>query len=247
MNKKTIIVFICIFVSALLCAQVLPGETGAAGSAVLLKVDSFREFAKSGFSFDFGVIEEGRAGQSLMRVYLNELGRDTSIAQYREPKKYSRRVVLALGNTFYVYDQGMPAPIRVTPREMLFGQASAGDITRISFSGMYLVESIEEREGKLFLRLKAIPGKGATYDLIDLTASAVDFRPVQADCKGASGIIVKTLKYETFETIGGKELLSGFTITELSTKKTSRVRLGNYSLETLPSSSFAVDALKYVR
>lgn len=227
-------------------AQGLFAESELDGKMILQKVDAYREYSTSGFSFDFGVTEQS-GSKSLMRVSLETGNRDTSLVKYLEPKKYRRRVVLTIKNSFYVFDQGMMSPIRITPREMLFGQASAGDITRIAFSGMYSIESVAKNEGKYELRLKAIPDKGATYDLIDLTVNAADCKPVQANCKGSSGTLMKTIAYEGFRTIEGKELLSGFTITDFSTGDSCKVVLDNFSNETYPSSSFTVEAIKHVR
>jgi putative ABC transport system permease protein len=232
----------------LLFIHSLPGfaqNTVPDGEALLRRVDAYRQFAPAGFSFDF-TVSEGTS-RSLMRVSLDNTDQNNSIAQYREPARYRRRLVLCRGNSFFIYEPGMTAPIRITPREMLFGQAAAGDITRISFSGSYSLEVTEERGEALLLRLKALNGRDATYDFIDLTVNKADYRPINAQCKGASGRVIKTIDYERFETIGGRELLTGFTITDGASKKTSIVVLSNFSAETLPSSSFTVEGIRFVR
>ncbi len=216
------------------------------GKATLARIDAYREFAKAGFSFDFS-LEDGKAVSSVMRVYLDGDNRETSIAKYALPKKYASRVVLTVKNAFFIFDRGMPAPVRITPREMLFGQASAGDITRISFSGMYSVESQTQKGSELVISLKAIPDKGATYDMIDLRVDGVTFKPIAATCKGASGTAIKTIAYESFTVFSGKELLSAFSITDCANGETSKVRLDNFRGETLPPSSFTLEAIKYVR
>ncbi|HHU36866.1 MAG TPA: outer membrane lipoprotein-sorting protein [Treponema sp.] len=216
------------------------------GKAILKKVDSFRQFSSSGFSFDFAVTENNGT-KSLMRVSLSNENKDTSIVRYMEPKKYRRRIVLTLQNSFFIYDQGMMSPIRITPREMLFGQASAGDITRIAFAGMYSIENIEKTDAVYHLELKGLPNAGATYDLIDLTVNATDGKPIQADCKGSSGRLMKTIIYDGFRNIQGKDLLTAFTIKDSSTGETSTVLLDNFSTDTYPDSSFTVEAIKHVR
>lgn len=215
-----------------------------AASAVLAKVDSYREFAKGGFSFDFALVDE-KGASSVMRVFLDGTGRDSSLARYLEPKKYARRVVLTVGNAFYVCDRGMASPVRITPREMLFGQASAGDITRIVFSGLYSVESSERAGDEIALRLRAIPDKGATYEIVDLRVRAESCKPVAAVCRGPSGSAIKEITYDRFDPVGGKELLSEFTITDSVSGKSSKVTLGNFDRESLSPSSFTVEAMKY--
>jgi outer membrane lipoprotein-sorting protein len=247
MNRK---IKNCICLAAFIVAGALvcsAQETDPDGATILARVDAYRAFSDTGFSFDFALSEEG-GGKSLMRVYLDSANRDNnSIAQYLEPRRYNRRVVLSLGHSFYIYDQGMMAPIRITPREMLFGQAAAGDITRISFTVSYSVEQIQRNGDQLVLHLKAKPDKDATYDLIELRVNAAAYKPLQAECKGASGTVIKLITYTQFERINGRELLTGFTITDSATGKVSTIGLGNFRQDTLPSSGFSVEALKNVR
>lgn len=245
-KKKRLILAVAAVCIGCVGTRGLAAQTGLDGATILRKADAYREFSKSGFSFDFRVTESN-GERSLMRVFLDSAGRDTSLVKYLEPRKYRRRVVLTVKNSFFVYDQGMMSPIRITPREMLFGQASAGDITRIAFSGMYSIESIAEGEGAYELRLKAMPDKGATYDLIDLTVASADCKPVRALCRASSGTLMKTITYDGFTAIGGRELLSSFTITDSANGDSCKVVLGNFSDATYPSSSFTVAAIKYVR
>jgi hypothetical protein len=222
-------------------------DAGPDGAELLARVDAYREFSTTGFSFDFTVTGE-KGDRSVMRVYLDSANRNNnSIAKYLEPRRYNRRAALALGNSFYIYDQGMMAPVRITPREMLFGQAAAGDITRISFSFSYTVELAERKGEQLLLHLKALPDRGATYDLVDLAVSFADYRPLRAECKGASGTVMKVIEYTGFERINGRELLTAFVITDSATKNVSVIGLGNFRSDTLLSSSFSVEALKNVR
>jgi hypothetical protein len=247
MNKyESIRKIACAAVLAIVVAGSLHAQSLPDGKEILTKVDAYREYASSGFAFDFTLTEAGGA-RSVMRVSLAEDNRNISLAKYTEPKKYARRVVLTVKNAFFIYDRGMAAPVRITPREMMFGQASAGDITRITFSGMYSVESAERRDGEIALSLKAIPDKGATYDLIDLRVNGSTYKPILAECKGASGTAIKTIAYDAFEMVQGKELLTAFRITDCATGKTSEVRLGNFGPVTLPPSSFTVEAMKYAQ
>jgi hypothetical protein len=236
--------FLAVTGFAIFLAAGLHAEDSASG--ILAKVDSYREFAKGGFSFDFTLVDE-KGAASVMRVYLNGEGRDSSLGRYREPKKYARRVVLTVGNAFYVCDRGMASPIRITPREMLFGQASAGDITRIVYSGLYTVESSGRKGDELALRLRAIPDKGATYELVDLRVKPESGKPIAAVCRGTSGSAIKEISYDRYAVVGGKELLSEFTITDSVSGKSSKVSLGNFDRETLAPSDFTVEAMKYAK
>jgi hypothetical protein len=244
-KRKTILLRLALTAGLFLVGRLSFGESPA--SAILEKTDAFRSFKSGGFSFDFTVREEGSAQDSVMRIYIKAGASDTALCRYREPASSRGRSVLVIGHTFWLFDQGMATPLRVTPRQMLSGQASAGDVTRITFSDMYSVENSEKLPGRMLLHLKAVPGRGATYDKVDLLVEERDGRPVSAACRGASGSLMKTIDYLAFDDTGGRELLASFRIKDEASGKFSMITLSNYGAETLADSKFQVQALKYLR
>jgi hypothetical protein len=217
----------------------------------LAKVDAFRSLGGSGYSYDFATLEDGGVA-SLMRVSVrlggpaSPGGMEAALVKYLEPARQRGRAVLVRGNAFWIYEPGMKNAMRISPRQLLFGQASAGDVSRISFSSMYELTGSEAAEGGFRLSLKARPGAGATYDLVDLRTGA-DYRPLRAECRGASGALMKTIIYDTYEAIGDRTLLTGFEIRDEVDGKTTKVSLGKFDRVLPPESAFAVSALKYYR
>jgi outer membrane lipoprotein-sorting protein len=210
--------------------------------AILTKADSYRLFADGGFSYDFWSADaEGE--ESLMRVSVRLEGEESALVRYLEPVGQRGRAVLVRGNTFWFYETGMKSALRISPRQILFGQASAGDVSRISFRTMYSVEEVGEKDGAVFIKLKAKTGAGATYDLVDLKTDS-NYRPIEAVCKGNSGTLMKTIRYEKYEKVGDKLLLTEFSIVDEIHQKTQRVKLSRYSLELPPVSAFSVQALR---
>jgi hypothetical protein len=237
-----------LLLSLLLGAPRLLAE--AAGPDILAKVDAFRSFGGSGYSYDFATVEDGGEA-SLMRVAVRlgspgTKGVEAALVKYLEPVKSRGRAVLVRGNAFWLYEPGMKTAIRISPRQLLFGQASAGDVSRISFSSMYALKSSEAIDGGYRLRLEARPGSGATYELVELRTAA-DFRPASAACMGANGLLMKTILYEGYEEIRGRQLLTAFTIRNEIDGKTTKVSLGKFDASIPAESSFAVQALKYLR
>jgi outer membrane lipoprotein-sorting protein len=208
----------------------------------LAAVDSYRAFDEAGFSYDFA--SSGEEGESLMRVAVRTRGEEAALVRYLEPAKQRGRLVLVRGNSFWLLDKDMKQPIRISPRQLLFGQASAGDISRISFRTMYSVQGRERSGGGIVLRLAAKSGAGATYERVDLRTDS-GFRPVEAACMGRSGVLIKTIRYEKYERIGGRELLTEFTIVDAVSGKKESVRLSNFDSATPPDSAFAVQALRF--
>jgi hypothetical protein len=220
--------------------------TSEIASAMLEKVDSYRSFGGSGFSYDFATSEDG-SESSLMRVFVHSRGTESVLVKYVEPIKERGRTLFLRGNAFWLYEPGMKNAIRVSPRQLLFGQASAGDISRISFRAMYDIESVlGAKGGGQSFKLKAKANVGATYDLVELRTDA-EMRPQVAECRGSSGTLIKTIRYTGYESIDGKQLLTAFTISDAICGKTTAVHLSNFSSEIPAESAFSIQALKYNR
>ncbi len=216
----------------------LPAEE----SVELAKADSYRLFAEGGFSYDFWT-EDAAGETSLMRVSVRLDGEESALVRYLEPVGQRGRAVLVKGNTFWFFEPGMKTALRISPRQILFGQASAGDVSRINYRTMYAVSGSGEEDGKRVLKLTAKRGAGATYDAVDLVTDA-DYRPLEARCRGTSGTLMKTIRYEKYESIGGKTLLVEFTLLDEVRKEKQRVKLSRYSPELTPLSAFSVQALR---
>lgn len=226
----------------LLAPAMLPAQSE---DPSLVKVDSFRAFNDSGFSYDFSTkADDGQT--SLMRVSVRLKGDEAALVRYLEPSKQRGQSVLVRGNAFWLYEPGMKSALRISPRQILFGQASAGDISRISFRTMYSVVSRSETDGSSILSLKAKPGANATYDLVDLYVDA-NFRPVKAACKGRSGTLMKTIRYDAYERIADKELLTEFVLVDEINKKSERMKLSNFDPSIPPDADFSIQALSFAK
>jgi hypothetical protein len=227
-----------------LCAAAPSARAQAApeGVRALERIDSFRSFDGSGFSFDFAT--EGSEGSGLMRVSVRTKGEEAALVRCLEPAKRRGRLVLVRGDAFWILDAGMKKPLRISPRQLLLGQASAGDITRISYARMYEVVGESEAPGGLAFELAARKDAEATYDRVSLRVDS-SLRPIEAACKGRSGALIKTIRYETYETIGGKELLTGFSIVDAASGEIERVRLSNFDRSVPPDSAFSVQGLRF--
>jgi len=226
----------------LLIGTAAPAQAGQNGSDILAAVDSYRDYDAGGYSFDFAT--SGSEGSSLMRVSVRTEGDGAALVRYLEPAKDRGRLVLVRGNSFWLLDPGMKKSLRISPRQLIFGQASAGDITRISFGAMYDIAVKSDVPGGVILKLKAKKDAGATYDLVDLRTDEKG-RPIEAACMGRSGALIKTISYEKFETIGGKELLTGFSIKDEASGDSERVRISGFDASLPPDSAFTVQGMRF--
>jgi len=243
MNKFRVSI---IAVMTMAMVGILYGE-GLTGDKVLEKVDSYRNFSDNGFSFDF-VVSEVQGNDTLkstMRVYVK--GTLKALCKYIKPEGMKGKFVLMDRDSFWFFQLGMNAPTRISPRQMLMGQASSGDITRIIFSRIYSIESFSKTGRQYVLKLRAIPGRGATYEKMVLYVKKSNYQPVLARCYSRTGILLKTIYYTKFDIVQGRKLLTGFNIVNEMNHETSRIKLENFSTKTLPSRQFNKDTMRFLR
>lgn len=208
----------------------------------LIEADAYRLFSKDGFSFEYTLIESGDL--FTMNVYLHGTDKKKILSAYTSPTKLAGRKIFMDGNAFWLLDKRMKDPIRISAREMLFGQASAGDITRISFSDSYTVVKKEQSHGKIILNLEVLKGTDASYPFVSLEIHEHDYRPLKAEFFASSGILMKTIYYEHYETIQGKLLLVRFRMVNELNKEESSIELSNFKKETLHNRYFSREGMK---
>ncbi|MBN2352998.1 MAG: outer membrane lipoprotein-sorting protein [Spirochaetales bacterium] len=214
-------------------------------SKMLSKADSYRLLTDRGFSFTYTLTDADET--SVMRVYLRDGDRSNVLSVYLSPPKLSGRRILVQGNAFWMLDKNMRDPIRISSRQMLFGQAAAGDITRLSFSDGYDVASCKTADGKSIMDLTAKEGAEVSYPKIILVVTTPDCRPVSAELYAASGVLMKTIRYESYGEFDGKTLLAGFKIVNALNRDESAVGLSDYSRDTLAGRFFSREGMKAIR
>jgi hypothetical protein len=144
----------------------------------LVQVDSYRLFSDKGFSFEYRLIEGSDV--SVMDVYIKNSDRSSVLSVYKAPASLAGRKIFMDGTTFWMLDKKMRDPIRISSRQMLFGQASAGDITRLSFSDAYTIVS-ETIENDVVILTFSTSRKEISYPKVKLEVRSSDSRPVKAE------------------------------------------------------------------
>jgi len=112
----------------------------------------------------------------------------------------SGQKMLMLEDKFWMFMPKSRRPIRITPMQKLLGDASAGDISALSWRDAYEIASSDaafDHEGVTAVKLSLKSAvKGNTYDRIELILSLEDNFPLKADLYLKSG---KKAKIATFE------------------------------------------------
>lgn len=237
-----------------LCLSLLPaGAEELDKKRILKQVDEYRNFSDQGFIFDFEVKasneQAASAGAepevSLLRIAIRD--GNNALCKFIAPPKMTGQYLLMLDDSFWSYVKGMNAPIRIAKRQMLVGQVSTGDITRIIFSEMYEVGDIKIEADTLQLSLAALPGKGATYNKVLLLINKANSKPISAECYAETGIKLKTVRFTEYRPFNGKEILTRFEIFNELNKIKDEITLSNYTVQSLPAQYYNKNFLKFLK
>lgn len=134
-------------------------------------------------------------------------GRDKTLVKFASGRDKGNYLLMA-GDDMWIYILNTRKPIRITPIQRLMGEASNGDVARVSFSQDYDATLLGEEalDGstcwKLELKEKS---SGATYHRIDYWVEKGTYLPRRADFYLISGKFYKTALFEKFEKISVAE------------------------------------------
>jgi hypothetical protein len=241
--KKTPIIF-CLLLSLIGSARTDESQE------ILGKIDSYRIPYKDFLvqtkitSFEDGKIVE----TALFDAYLS--GNDKSLVVAKQYKTPGLKI-LYVNEAMWVHLSGTYRPLRITPIQRLMGEASNGDVARISFGDDYRAERIgteaidRVRCHKILLTAKT---KSATYSKIILYAREEDYRSVKAEFYLVSGKHFKTAIYEDFKPVAGRLILSKMTIyDELRTGRKTTLEYLRLEEKKLPEKYFNKNYLIHIR
>ncbi|MBN2534623.1 MAG: outer membrane lipoprotein-sorting protein [Spirochaetales bacterium] len=236
-KKLLIVTFIVVFING-----IYPENNG---KEILTKVDEYRNYLPENFSMDFTeYTDDGKKELYTIRVYVHNTQK--VLCSFLSPSRNLGQYYLMLNNYFWFFEKGMNSPIRISPRQMIMGSASSGDISRIVFSDLYSVTSITDNNEQLVLNLEALPNTGFTYEKMVLTINSKNYKAIKAECYSKTNILLKTINYLEYTFIKEKELLTRFEIINELTQEKSIVHLDNFAARKLPATYFNKDYMKFL-
>lgn len=135
-------------------------------------------------------------------LYTAKKDRDKMIALFLSPASETGRSTLRLGENMWLYIPNVGKPIRITSLQSVIGGVfNNSDILNLDYSVEYTVKSISEEGDRYFLELKA---RNATvaYDGLKMEVEKNTLLPMVIECYAASGLLIKTLRYDKIEDFG---------------------------------------------
>ena len=125
---------------------------------------------------------------------------------YVDPPRDAGKMVLFRGNVLWFYDPASKDSIRIPPQQILFGQASAGDLLTENLAVNYTAtllgtETIDdaERAKRVCWHLDLKPANdSATYNRVEYWVEQETYNPIKAKFYADSGRLLKILYYRNF-------------------------------------------------
>lgn len=200
--------------SLALAASLLPAWALAQkdAQAILAASDAVRS-PPFGFSLKTDLIEyrKGKVTDtSSLIVYAkpdDKSGQYNNLVQFESPARDAGKLMLKNGVDLWLYDPANKASIRISPKQRLMGQASNGDVVTVNWAKDYVAKlvgeediSTGERESRhayhLYLAAKT---PEVTYNQIDLWIEVDGNKPLKAQFRTDSGVLLKTAFYRQYK------------------------------------------------
>jgi hypothetical protein len=179
-----------------------------------------------------------------------KLGKDHDrvLMSFQAPASKHGQKFLVDGDAVYVLFEHTSNPIRVSPLEVLTGQASDGDVIR-TFAADYDVVSMEQGnfEGKpaLHFNLAAkVGGNTSSYRTVQIWIDPANLNLMYGEYYAASGVLLKKAYYRDYKSILGKEFPTTIDILAGDdAKKHTKMVFLKYGKKVLPETMFRRTAL----
>ena len=232
----------------------LPFARGAAEASspspdsaeILAKIDAFRAPYSEFFvrvrvtSFEKGRIQE----TGLFDAYIS--GPEKSLIIAREHVNRGMKL-LYVREDMWVHLPDTHRPLRITPMQRLMGEASNGDIARLSLTEDYRAEEAgrEDVDGSSCRRivLTAVH-ESAPYHRVVLWVRAENYRAQRAEFYLPSGKRFKTARYEEYKPFEGRMILTKMTISDdLRRGRETTLEYLSFEKRTIPARYFNKNGL----
>ena len=182
---------------------------------------------------------------SLRGVLKLGLGADhTKVLMYfTQPASSRGQKLLVDGDSVYILFPRTSNPIRLSPLEVLTGQASDGDVIR-TFAKDYDIDAFseEELEGTAAYRFSLVATAAASdssYKRVLLWVDKANSRLLYAEYYAASGALLKKAYYRDYASAMGKDFPTTVDIySGLDAKKHTTMSFSKLGSQSLPETAF---------
>lgn len=176
--------------------------------SILEKADQIR-FPRESFQVDVSISTTSPDQPADMRKYrILSKGNENSVVMITEPAAERGQTMLMKGRDLWVFIPSVSQPVRLSLAQRLTGQVANGDLARSNFTGDYnptiLRTDTINGEKYYVLELTAVD-RSVTYNKALYWVRQSNFWPYRAEFYSLSNRLLKTCRYENFQTLLGKQ------------------------------------------
>ena len=204
-GATAVLAFMCV-VTHMKPAISAPADDQDTARQVLEKADLIR-FPRDAFEVDVE-IRTATPGQSAeARKYrILSKGNANTLVMITEPASERGQIMLMKDRDLWIFLPSVSQPVRLSLGQRLTGQVANGDLARSNFSGDYtpkiLRNEVIDGENHYVLELTAVD-RSVTYNKVIYWVKQANFRPYRSEFYSVSNRLLKTCRYENFQTMLG--------------------------------------------
>jgi outer membrane lipoprotein-sorting protein len=217
---------------------------------LIKKADNYRGFNKD-FLATIKIIshKKDKVNTKEMKVYVKGLNK--SLVVFIKPKKDEGKKLLMVDDNLWIYIPTTRRPIRLTPKQILLGQVSYGDIARTNYQQDYIPTKIQKEICDKNISCYHITlikkRKGASYYRIEYHIAEKDFIPIKAIFFAKSGKRLKTAYFSNLKYFYNERKITKLTIYDNIKKgEWSEIIITSYKLHPIPNIFFNKEYLKRI-
>ena len=206
-RRKSLAYIAALFVAAYtLPASGATTEDGEAARRILEKADQIR-FPREAFEVDINIntLAPGQSVEARKYRVLSK-GNTNTLVMIIEPASERGQIMLMKDRDLWIFLPSVSQPVRLSLGQRLTGQVANGDLARSNFSGDYtpkiLRNEVIDGENHYVLELSAVD-RSITYNKVIYWVKQSNFRPHRAEFYSVSNRLLKTCRYENFQTLLG--------------------------------------------
>jgi outer membrane lipoprotein-sorting protein len=174
---------------------------------IVEKADQIR-FPVEGFQVDVAVANSNAGQVTETRQYrVLSKGNENTIVMITEPAVDRGQIMLMKGRDLWIFLPNVSQPVRLSLAQRLTGQVANGDIARANFSGDYAPKIVRtekiDGEDHYVLELTAVD-RSVAYHRVLYWVKQKNFFPHKAEFYSLSDRLLKTARYENYQTMAGR-------------------------------------------
>ncbi len=204
-----------------------PGQEESADETFLQQVDQIRFLEAPSYTFLLAAISEHRPegkgeperSEALLQGFVKRFPEGERIRlEFREPEGMRGTIYLIVGRDFYLWQPGLPYPLRISGQQRLFGAASIAEAAGLRFYHRYRVEARERdalgQRSALRVELTALDPSEA-YPQVTLWVEEGSYVPLEAQLRSLSGEALKQVAYISYASLGEDRYVSELSVQDL--------------------------------